>query len=490
MGSPPSLTDEEDKDDISMSFPDEEKDDLWKERNPFLRPADHGSHAWLFLAASFMIEGLALGKNPSKFCVCHKDVADQTMKGSPVPMEFSKSTTVHTSLSRTPQVFPRWPPVPWQVKYLPNGGCVSFDVLTVVQGIMYLGMPITMGVQRLYPRLSIWSPLAGVLIMCTSLVAASFSTSVPHLVLTQGLLFAIGSSLSYCPCIAYLNEWFDKRKGMAYGIMWAGTGLSGSILPFLLEYLLGRFGFETTLRFCAVGLLPLTLPLVYFIKPRIPPQLVKKHLNPFNFRFAFSQTFVLHMLANIVQALGFFLPSIYLPTYARGVLGSGEFPAAATVLLLNLASTVGCPGMGWLSDNLHVANCLFIATAGASLATFLIWGFTTSIALLLTYCGFYGLFAGSYTSAWTGLMRQVTTEKSTTSKETDPVMVMAVLAAGRGIGSVLSGPLSQALVDHTLWKGEAYAAYGTGYGPLIVFTGVTAAAAGVVLPWRYMGWIR
>lgn len=359
---------------------------------------------------------------------------------------------------------------------------------------MYLGMPITMGIQRLYPRFSAWSPLIGVLVMCVSLIAASFATIVPHIIATQGVLFAIGSSLSYCPCIAYLNEWFDKRKGMAYGIMWAGTGLSGSVLPFLLEYLLTKFGFQITLRICAAGILVLTLPLVYFIKPRIPPQLPKKYINPFNFRFALSPTFVLHQLANIIQALGFFLPSIYLPTYARSVLGSGEFPAAATILLLNLSSTVGCPSMGWLSDNLHVATCLFIATIGAALATFLLWGLTTSLPLLLVYCGFYGLFAGSYTSAWTGLMRQVTTDKTISARyrcdDIDPVMVLAVLAAGRGIGSVLSGPLSQALVNGMPWQDEAFAAYGSGYGPLILFTGITATLTGIVLPWKYIGWIR
>ena len=359
---------------------------------------------------------------------------------------------------------------------------------------MYLGMPVMMGIQRLCPRLSAWSPIVGVVIMCLSLLAASFATSVPHLIATQGVLFAIGSSLSYCPCIAYLNEWFDKKKGMAYGIMWAGTGLSGSVLPFILEFLLSDVGFRTTLRLCALALVIITAPLVYFVKPRIPPQLAKKDINPFNFRFALSQTFMLHQLANVVQALGFFLPSIYLPTYARRVLGSGQFPAASTILLTNVASTVGCPAMGWLSDHLHVATCLFIATFGAALATFFLWGFATNLPVLLVFCVLYGLFAGSYTSAWTGLMRQVTTDRTLSARysceATDPVMVLAVLAAGRGVGSVLSGPLSQALVEKMPWKGDALAAYGSGYGPTILFTGITATLSGVVILWRYMGWIR
>jgi hypothetical protein len=62
MSSRQSFTDDEEKDEIPLSFSDGEKDELWKEKNPFLRPADRGSHAWLFLTASFMIEGLALGE--------------------------------------------------------------------------------------------------------------------------------------------------------------------------------------------------------------------------------------------------------------------------------------------------------------------------------------------------------------------------------------------------------------------------------------------
>ncbi|OAA52150.1 Major facilitator superfamily domain, general substrate transporter [Cordyceps fumosorosea ARSEF 2679] len=348
-----------------------------------------------------------------------------------------------------------------------------------------------MGIQRLSPRLSAWSPLIGIFVMAGALVAASFATTVSHLIGTQGILFAIGASLSYCPCIAFLNDWFDRRKGMAYGIMWAGTGLSGSVLPFVLQYLLSKYGYQYTLRVCAIALVAITLPVVYFVKPRLPQSPTQG--NPFNFRFTLSQTFMLHQLANIFQALGFFLPSIFLPTYARSVLGAGEFVAASTILLLNLASTVGCPTMGWLSDNHHVARCLFIATVGASLATAMLWGFATTVPSLLIYCAFYGLFAGSYTSAWTGLMRQITTDDTISDRysceDTDPVMVLSVLAAGRGIGSVLSGPLSQALVGD-FWHVKTYGAYGTIYGPLVIFTSFTAALSGIVLFWKHIDWIH
>lgn len=144
---------------------------------------------------------------------------------------------------------------------------------TCTSGIMYLpGLP-ALVLNRMYPRLGLWSPLAGLLIMCLSLALSSLATTVTQLIATQGLLYAVGGSVGYLPCIPYMDEWFVSRKGLAYGIMWFGTGLAGVVLPLLLEY-----------------------------------------LRAFNLRFALSAPFVLYQLANVVEAAGFFLPGIYLPS--------------------------------------------------------------------------------------------------------------------------------------------------------------------------------
>lgn len=57
---------------------------------------------------------------------------------------------------------------------------------------------------------------------------------------------------------------------------------------------------------------------------------------------------------------------------------------------------------------------------------------------------------------------------------TDPVMVQGHLCVGKGLGNVLSGPLSAALIRGSPWKGQVRGGYGTGYGVMILFTGVTA----------------
>jgi len=360
-------------------------------------------------------------------------------------------------------------------------------------GIMYLDVPLTMGLLRRYPRLGRWSPIAGLLIMCLGLALSSFSTSAAHLVATQGVLYAVGGSVAYSPCIVYMDEWFVQKKGLAYGIMWSGTGLAGVVLPLLLQRLLDGYGFQTTLRAWAVAVFVLTAPLAYFIKPRLPLS-AATHARPFDLRFVFTRTFAVHQAANVVEAFGFFLPGIYLPSYARSALGASGARSALTVLLVNVASVFGCVAMGTLIDRLDVTTCILISTLGATAGTFLLWGLASSLPVLYVFCVVYGLFAGSFTSAWTGIMKEVAKgggdgEGNVAGRSVDPSMVFAFLAAGRGVGNVASGPLSEVMVRGLPWQGKAAAGYGSGFGTLIVFTGVTALVGGGSFLWKRIGWL-
>lgn len=76
---------------------------------------------------------------------------------------------------------------------------------------------------------------------------------------------------------------------------------------------------------------------------------------------------------------------------------------------------------------------------------------------------------------FTGCNREV--QKRARSAETG--VLMGTWAAGRGIGSIVSGPVSEKLLELGLWKGGSKFAYGTEYGVLIVFIGTTAILGGL-----------
>jgi hypothetical protein len=54
-----------------------------------------------------------------------------------------------------------------------------------------------------------------------------------------------------------------------------------------------------------------------------------------------------------------------------------------------------------------VTTCFMISTLGMALGTFLFWGFATHPPVLYIYCIYYGLFAGSYSTTWSGVMYQI-----------------------------------------------------------------------------------
>lgn len=358
---------------------------------------------------------------------------------------------------------------------------------------MYIGTPAVVVLCRLFPRRARWFTLSGLFAASLAMALSSFCTTVPQLIGTQGLLFGVAGCFAYVPCVLYIDEWFVRRKGMAYGIMWSAGGFGGVVLPLLLESLLNRFGFVTAMRIWSGILFAASAPLSLFIKPRLPYSPISR-LQPFNMTCIKSRLFALHQVANVIQATGYFLPGIYLPVYARATFGASGFLSALTVLLVNIAATVGSVLMGSLSDRLHVTTCVIISALGGTTAVLLIWGLSSSLSVLYFFCVVYGLFAGGWTSMWPGIMCEVAQRAAAEGESegqgqghVDPVMVFGWLCVGRGVGNVISGPLSESLLQGMPWQGLAGAGYGSGYGDLIVYTGVTGLLSGTSFLWKSLG---
>jgi MFS family permease len=253
------------------------------------------------------------------------------------------------------------------------------------------------------------------------------------------------------------------------------------IIPILLQHLLNTYGFRITLRIWAIVLFVATAPLTIFLKPRLPVAQATYH-RAFDLSFLRNKAFLLLQLGNIIEGFGYFLPSIYLPTYAKSI-GASNSVSALTLILLNIATVFGCVVMGSIVDRWHITTCIFVSTVGSTFSVFLLWGFSTNLPLLLVFCVVYGLFAGCYTTTYPGVMSVV--RKS--GHSSDSTMIFAVLVAGRGIGNVACGPISEALLG--LGNVGDAGLYASEYGPLVLFTGISAALSGVSCFARMLKWI-
>jgi MFS family permease len=56
--------------------------------------------------------------------------------------------------------------------------------------------------------------------MSLALALSSFSKTTTELIISQGVFYGLGASVAYAPTIVFMDEWFARRKGLAFGIMW------------------------------------------------------------------------------------------------------------------------------------------------------------------------------------------------------------------------------------------------------------------------------
>ena len=138
---------------------------------------------------------------------------------------------------------------------------------------------------------------------------------------------------------------------------------------------------------------------------------------------------------------------------------------------MNAANTIGAIITGILTDRYGVTTAINVCAFGTVAAIFLFWTFATYTPMLFLFAVLYGVFAGGFASTWSGVVDPV----RKIYPATDTGMIVSLFAAGKGVASIISGPLSGVLMRNDIWKDHARFAFGSGYGYLIVFSGVTAA---------------
>lgn len=339
---------------------------------------------------------------------------------------------------------------------------------------MYFAAPVVYGVLRRYPGHRKSCSVVGFVILLAGLIGASFAKTVPQLLATQGVLYAVGGSIHYFPAFLYLDEWFIQKRGFAYGIVWAGTGASGIAIPLTMEWILANWGFRTALRTWAVITVVLTTPALVFMKGRLPDRHASLGPQRLDMGFLASPTFWVLQAGNIIQCLGYFMPSLYMPSFAVAQ-GWSSLSGTVALSLCNGANVIGATFTGWLVDRYHVTTAINFCAVGTVLAVFLFWSFAVYQPVLYIFAILYGLFAGGFSATWSGCANPL--RQQYPAVETG--MIIALFSAGKGLGSVISGPLSGALVKSDTWKSHAGFAYGSGYGSLILFSGITASFASI-----------
>ena len=133
-----------------------------------LPPQDRGKDAWLLLLGAFIVEGFVWG----------------------VAFSFGVFQEYYSTI----------PQFAGDKSKLPIVG-------TICTGLMYLASPLALPLLRKYPHRRRQSMIIGTVLTSLFFVAASFSQTVTHLIITQGVFVGIASSMVYYPVFSFLNDW-------------------------------------------------------------------------------------------------------------------------------------------------------------------------------------------------------------------------------------------------------------------------------------------
>ncbi|KAH7103725.1 MFS general substrate transporter [Auriculariales sp. MPI-PUGE-AT-0066] len=406
---------------------------------------DRGMHAYLYLFASFMIE-LLTWSLPFSYGV-FLNYYNSHRLGSATPSSVSGEPSTNKAEQSSTLAL----------------------VGTLATGIMYLAYPFVLRTTSLYPWYCRHIMAAGLLLCVAGLCGAAFSSRPWHFIVTQGIVYSLGGSLLSFPSVAFLFEWFPERRGLAMGILFSGTGIGGIAMPFVIDEMLRTLGQRWTFLILAASFVGLLVPCFVFIKPRLPavPSNTRTRTRLIDVSFLRNGAFWPLFVCSTLQGLGNFVPGIYLPSYTTDI-GLGNTAATLFAALINGASVPGAIFIGWATDRLDLRWPILLSTVGAALASFLLWGFAQSGIQLGIFAIVYGFTAGGFSAMWPRFASAIAKDDVRLA-----TLVYSLFGASRGVGNILAGPISSALLSNS-----TRVRYGmSNYGPLILFTGATMLAS-------------
>ncbi|KAJ5325444.1 Sucrose/H+ symporter [Penicillium brevicompactum] len=327
---------------------------------------------------------------------------------------------------------------------------------TLSIALMTIGAPFaTTWIKQYPPRNVIWA--SGV-IYSGALVLASFSQALWQFILTQGCLLGIGTCLIYMPSVTVAPTWFSLHRGLAMGIILAGTGVGGVAWPLAFRYLIDSVGFRNTLRITAGISFVLVSGSGVFIRwpanqlarIQVENAALSRSSNIFrlprvDWRVARSRKFLAHALGAALQSAAYYTPVFFFASFAR-TLGYSQATSANFIAISNAANAIGKVVIGHAADRMGRLNTLVLTTLISAISVLALWLpsclSTTQLSgsnLFIAFTIFYGIFASAYVALFPTSLVELFGVQNFAS-------VNGLLYMIRGFATLVGTPVAGALI--------------------------------------------
>lgn len=248
--------------------------------------------------------------------------------------------------------------------------------------------------------------LAGVLFMSGGLGLASLCNQIWQLLLTQGLLYGIGSSLLYFPILSVAPEYFSTHRGSAMGFILSGAGVGGLVFSPIMRALLSAIGPRWTLRTLAFLVLLISLPIAV---TAAPSRFVGRRPTHININLAMKPSFLFSVGAGFLQAGGNGLPLTFLSEYSVALGYSAGF-GATLLAVSNGVNSVSRIITGFAGDRFGRQNTLILTVVLCVISVLGFWLGSVSggsKVLWIVFVVLYGITGGGYNALFPTVSLQI-----------------------------------------------------------------------------------
>ncbi|ORY75340.1 major facilitator superfamily domain-containing protein [Leucosporidium creatinivorum] len=263
--------------------------------------------------------------------------------------------------------------------------------------MLYLGGPFSgRAVDVFGPKLVIGT---GTIICTFSLMMLSLTSAIWQVFLCQGLLYGIGMSFVFFPCISMPATYFLRHRGLAIAFVTCGASLGGVIWPIMLSRLLREVGFGWSTRISAFVVLVACGAATIILEPRVAPKRGQSIIPDFS--LLRKKSFLALLLANCIGYFALFGPIFNIQSRAVS-LGVRASLTPYILPILNAVSLLGRIIPGMISDRLGPMNTWTMANFLGAIVIFAAWIPSHNELGILWTAALYGITSGAWVSVLPG----------------------------------------------------------------------------------------
>lgn len=303
------------------------------------------------------------------------------------------------------------------------------------------------------------------LIGVSEILSSFFVLNLAGLFVTNGVLLGLGLGLCFPVITGTSAQYFNRKRGLANGIVFAGGGFGGAVISLSLDALVAKVGAAWTYRILGLVTLSTGLSAAWLIRERSPvrsPSLVEWGLfkNP---------SFLLILATGAIGTFPLLVPPFFIPLYSRSI-GLDTSTGAGLLAGFNFASAVGRIICGLLCDKLGAVNTLFSTLGISALSMLVLWPASTSLAPLALFVVVNGVSNGGFFAVMPTVVGNVFGSARVTT-------AMSLVVTSWMGGYLMGSPIAGYLLD-------AYGGPDSGlqaYRPAMFYAGSLAVGAAILV---------